>query len=1161
MAIQFILGRSGTGKTSFCIRAIVDALLEPGDEQPLILLVPEQATYQAERAILADKRIAGYSRLHVLSFDRLQFLLSGKNTARPALSRIGRQMIVHRILRDNKSKLKVFGSSATWPGLGRQMAQTITELHQYAKTPDDIDQLLNELVKDERNNLAALKFGDIGLILKEYLEFIEGKFIDPDIQLTRACQAVGTAGFVKGAKLWVDGFAGFTTAELAILAELLKAVADAQIALCLDPLNIDLANPDAAKLDPAGLFGPTERTYAALIEIIKKCKLQLAGPIILDEAVRFSSCRPLAHIERNVFELKPEKMPTAGASNGAGNIRIISAPNARAEVRFVARGILRLVKEKDYRYRDIAVIASDIDRYEHYIRAYFDDYGVPFFIDKRKSLNQHAAIQLICSALQAVTGGFSHSDIFAYLKSDLVPIERSDIDLLENYCLAFGIGERDWTSGQGWHFAGDDDFDEQRINEIRLKVSGPLLELRDRLCPGDNPQETMGAGEFVRAISDFLKVLQVRQTIKDWIKEAPERKDNTAADEHQQFYDKLIDIFDELVEVFAGQEMTCQDYLAILNSAFSQLTLAFIPPTLDQVLVGSIERSRHPDLKAVFLIGATQRQFPAPLRSDSILTDEDRGAAESADFALAAAASQMLSERQYLAYIAFTRPSEFLCVSYAITDDKGSAVPRSQFIDNLESLFENLGEESIAGEQIAIEKVHNERELADLLCSGLGKDGSRYSMLDTRYSVGASYEKFSELLDDMCADEELTESGSNVLSAINYDNRAELDRDVVEKLFGEQIRSSATKLSTYAACPYQYFARYVLELKEREEFKLEPLDLGVFYHRVLDALLKKLSEENKDFATVEDKELLGLLSEQISKIVREDSFISNFTRRSAHNTFIINSAAEVLEDCVRAIAQMVRAGSYRPILSEVSFGEVRDTQDTLGQYELALADSRLLSLNGKIDRLDIAKLDGKEITVVLDYKRRGASFSWSKFYYGLDMQLPIYMLAVRNATDSKSKSIVGAFYMPVETVIGQAALDELSGKAEKFDYKAKGILNGEFFQQLDAATSSGWNKFYNFRISSKDGQYGDYGKSGALKPNDFEAVLEYAEKKIVELAGEIVSGKIDVWPYRLGTEPACSTTYCKYKSVCRFDWQVNDYNVLSPLKKLQVLEKMKGPDG
>jgi ATP-dependent helicase/nuclease subunit B len=279
------------------------------------------------------------------------------------------------------------------------------------------------------------------------------------------------------------------------------------------------------------------------------------------------------------------------------------------------------------------------------------------------------------------------------------------------------------------------------------------------------------------------------------------------------------------------------------------LTLAFIPPTLDQVLVGSIERSRHPDLKVVFLIGATQRQFPVPVSFDSILTDGDRNAAEAADFALSATVGQTLAERQYLAYIAFTRPSQFLCVTYPLADDKGSAVPRSQFINNLESLFEYLSAESIARKQIGIEKIHSEAELACLLCSELGKDASRESREASRNQLG-------ELLNDVCSDEELAQLGSSVVSAISYDNRAELDKRIVEELFGQRIKGSATRLGTFAACPYQYFARYILELKERREFKFEPLDLGVFYHCVLDSLLKRLNAEKRDFATIQDEELI-----------------------------------------------------------------------------------------------------------------------------------------------------------------------------------------------------------------------------------------------------------------------------------------------------------------
>jgi len=419
-------------------------------------------------------------------------------------------------------------------------------------------------------------------------------------------------------------------------------------------------------------------------------------------------------------------------------------------------------------------------------------------------------------------------------------------------------------------------------------------------------------------------------------------------------------------------------------------------------------------------------------------------------------------------------------------------------------------------------------------------------MFDTRYS------NYESLLNDICSDAELAKLGSTVLSAINYDNRAQLDRDIVEKLFGEQITSSATKLSTFSACPYQYFARYILELKEREEFKFEPLDLGVFYHRVLDALLKRLDAEKKDFAAVRDEELLELLREQILKFVREDSFISNFVRHSAHNTFIIASASETLEDCVLAIAEMVRAGSFKPSQSEVSFGEA---DGVFGKYKITLSDGRSLSLAGKIDRLDIANFDSEKTAVVFDYKRKERTFSWSKLYYGLDMQLPIYMLAVKNVSNPQYKvqTIAGAFYMPIEVSPAKITFDELPKKTGAFNYKAKGIFNGEFAEQLDGKAVQD-SRFYNFYVTKDGKPYGYYGDRGALRPGDFEKVLRFTEKKMLQLAEGIFSGKIEVKPYRLAGKSPCS--YCKYKPVCRFDWQINDYNSLESLNKLQLLGKM-----
>ncbi len=1132
MAVRFILGRSGSGKTSYCVKALVDALLEPGSTNPLILLVPEQASFQAEHAIFADKRITGYSRLHVLSFDRLQFLLFGKNTARPELSRIGRVMAIHKILRENSENLKIFNSSSSRIGLATQMAQTITELQQYAENPEQIDKLLANLQKDNSNSLTAMKFADIDLIRRQYAKFIEGKFIDPDIQLNRFRQTVSQADFIKGASLWVDGFAGFTTSELTMLGELLKTAAQAHIALCLDPAEINLINPRLEDIDPAGLFNPIQRTYTDLIGIIKAnpdISGKLADPIILKKPVRFSRCPQLEHIERNLFKGNPAKLGTAD------NVRILSAVDKRTEVAFVAKEIQRLVKTKNLRYRDIAVIASDIESYQHYAKVCFDDYEIPFFIDRRKALTQHPAVNLLCSALQVVANGFGHGDIFAYLKNDLVPIERADVDLLENYCLAFGVNPTEWQSEKDWQFSDlqKDPFDPQRINEIRKKVVTPLLGLRDKLRA-----EAIDAAEFTRIIFDFLNQLGVREKVTEWIEKAIEQKDYVTVEEHQQFFSRLVDVFDELVEVFGTNKLSYEDYFSIINCAFSQLTLRFIPPSLDEVLVGSIERSRHPDLKAVFLIGATQREFPTPVNYDTILTDDDRLAAQSVDFPLTAGTRHALAQRQYLAYIAFTRPSQFLYMTYPLSDDAGSDMVRSQFVDNLQGLFENLKEEPVADSRMDIAFVNNEFGLAELLAAGLGKD---------RHNVVSADSQLEPLLNSICADGKLGGLGATVRCALDYDNFAKLDKTIIGGLFNHRIDSSATRLSTFAACPYKYFSKYILELEPREEFKLEPLDIGDFYHRVLDGVQKQLQAENKNFANVFDRHLLEILQNQISIILQKDKFISNFMRRRLHNKYIIDSACPALEDCVTAIALMARAGEFRPTQSELVFDD----------YKISLSSGKTLILRGKIDRLDIAQVNGKKIAAVFDYKRKPKSYSWQAFYYGLDMQLVIYMLAVRHAASKFGvEDVVGAFYMPVETRTDSVNLDELI--KEKFGYKAKGIFNGQCFQQFDANLTSGWSRLYNFSVSKEKGQFGNYDSSGALKPADFEKVVQFTQNKIVQMSEEIISGKINVWPYRIGTEVACSL--CDYKSVCRFDWQINEYHTLLPIGKTGVLETIGGTD-
>jgi len=1141
MAVRFVLGRSGTGKTTHCVEAIVEALSRSpsGPAPSLIFLVPEQATYEAERAILSSG-VAGYHRLRVLSFNRLQFFLAGRNAA-ASISPIGRQMIVHKILRDHREQLQVFRSSALLPGLARRIAETIRELHRYNKTPEDFEVLKATVPQEKASRLSAMKFADLALVFARYSESIRGRFVDPDAQVRQACARVAQADFLKGARLWVDGFASFTGAEMALLVELLRVVEQTEIALCLDPARLGLP---AAESD--GLFEATERTYHELVEQLKAFKIELGKPVVLEEARRFDGCPPLAHVEKNLFR------PGAGRASAGGHIRLVSAPDLRAETQFVAGQIRTLVRDRGLRYRDIAVVASDLGRYEHYIRAAFDDHGIPYFIDQRKPLDRHPVVELVTAALQAITGGFAHADVFAYLKSDLVPAPAAQVDVLENYCLAFGVDGRDWLKSDPWRFQGPDDasFDEAAIHKIRTKAIGPLLDLRAALA-GANEDSSVRAADFTRAVFAFLEGLKVRQAVASWIDESHQAGDLATADEHRQFFERFVDVFDELVEVFGDDGMSVEDYLAIVSLAFSQMTLAFIPPSLDQVLVGSIERSRHPNLRAAFLLGATQKQFPIPLPSTGVLTDADRDMAEAAGFHLAPTTTQTLAERQYLAYIAFTRPSELLYISYPGVDEKGSPVVRSQFVDDLADLFDDLAPVGAnndsplsVGDGVNAADIHTETELAEWLCTRLGRDVfAQQERTDGR---------LEGLLAAMSKDPDHRHTAACVLAALGYENKATLDRTVAERLFAKELRASATRLAVFAACPYQHFARYSLELRTRREFKLEPLDLGNFYHAVLDALHKRLAAERQDFATVADDRLREMLREQVEAFASHDPFLSKFRARNDHNAFIVANAAEVLGECVLDIARMARAGAFRPVLSEVAFGDFHQAQAALPALELPLPDGRILSLRGKIDRLDVAQIDGRRVALVFDYKTSvsGARFHWWRLYHGLDMQLAIYLLTVRDAGRGLADEVAGALYMPISVPPDSTTLSKRADTTGAFHRKTDGPFNGAFWRQLDREASHS-SAYHNFYVTREDEPYGDYNRRSVLKPAHFAVLLDVARNRMIALGQEIASGQIEVHPYRYGTESACSS--CDYKTLCRFDWQINDYRFLDPKGKLDVV--------
>jgi ATP-dependent helicase/nuclease subunit B len=1055
------------------------------------------------------------------------------------ISRTGKQMILHKILLELSDRLTLYKGDVQRMGLAAKLSDLLGELQHADCTPKQIRALADALAAKPGQELAAAKWADIAAVFEAYEAFFasaESRFKNPDVELTHAKERVASAPFLRGARLWVDGFSGFSVQERDLLVEMLKVCKEASIALCLDPAAIDLANDDEDKLDPCSLFGSTEQTYCQLLRIVRGCKLKLSEPVILNRPFRFSEAPALAALEANFISDKPAKpVPADGA------LQIAACGHVRAEALWVAGQIRALVKDGGGRYREIAVVVPDMDAYQHYIESAFNQYELPYFLDRPRRMKTHPLTELIGSALQTAQGGFKLSDVLSFLHSPLMPVPFDKIDALANYCLAFDVQGSEWLQKPAWRFASDAEkqrYDEPAIDALRQELIAPLRTLQEVL----SVQETISAGQFTQAVWQLLQTLKVQDVLAQWAAE-------DATDQrfgHRQIFAAMVELMDELCAVFEGVEMPASAWGSIFTDALAAGTIRLIPPTLDQVLVGSIERSRHPDIKAIFLIGATQKQFPVPVMGESLLTEQDYQLAAGGALELANPYDVSLTHRPYLAYIALTRASKRVTLSYPLLDEKGSAVVPWSGIEQLTAMFTDV---AVQFPQASIENggdIQTPHQLGLWLSQRLGKD--RGSVISEQSAIN-SQEVGAGVLHRMadCGDPAMNDIAALVKKSLDYDNAAAMAPGMAEKIFTFPMTMSVTRMGTFAKCPYQYFAKYTLGLEKRQQLRFEPMDVGKFYHEVLEAVFKALKQRGADWGDLSVEELITLCDEQSEKVLANNTLLVNFMRKRSHHRYIIESAREVLRQFVPMLGQLSRASRFKQAEAELKFG----FDDTL-RLIVPLNDGRQIHLRGLIDRLDVADIDGKQAAIVFDYKSGGKAIDFAGILYALDLQLPVYLLAMGH----QKMTPAGAFFLPINSGTSPKSLSELEAIEASFN-KARGLFDGSFFNAIDteASSSGGWSEYFNYYVNNDGEPYSYYKTSGALKPDDFQALLSHTEQCIKKLMTDLAAGCITIAPFRIGTQSPC--TWCDYRALCRFDWQVNDYNILESCNKEQALEKMK----
>ncbi|WP_071459105.1 helicase-exonuclease AddAB subunit AddB [Bacillus massilinigeriensis] len=1146
MPVRMVLGRSGSGKTELCLREIRNELAQNPEGNPIIYLVPEQMSFLSEYRLATTPGLGGMVRAQVYSFPRLAWrvLQETGGASRRHLTSVGISMMIRKIIEDKKQDLKIFQRAADKSGFIAQMEGMLTEFKRHAIGPEYLSQEIpgSKALKE--------KLHDIEMIYRRFEEELYGKYIDSEDYFRFLAEKIPQSKYLKGAEIFIDGFYQFTPLEIKVIEQLALSCRKVTITLALDQ-PFYTAGPDELHM-----FRLTGETCKALYESFRQLGVEIEDEVILKGQKRWNN-EALRHLEAE-FDTRPVNPATAGEA-----VKLFQAVNRRAEIEGIAREILSLVRDKGYRFKDIAILMRNGNDYREILETIFRDYQIPYFIDQKRTMLNHPAIELVRSSLETVLGNWRYEPIFRAVKTDLLfPLEadiytyREKMDKLENYVLAYGIQGEKWTRKDRWvyrrirglEFTDTAQTDaekemEQELNEMRLILTAPLLRMARRLKRADNGRK------LCEAVYLFLEELDVPAKLEKWRSMAEEQGDLVAAREHDQAWNGIISLLDEFVEMLGDQKVAPRDFMSILDAGFESLQFSLIPPAIDQVLVANLEKSRVSEIKAAFVIGVNEGVLPAKQTEEGILGDDERQALGLMGIRIGAESRIKLLDENFLAYKAFTTPSEYLYVSYPIANEEGKALIPSSYIKRFQEIFTDLVQRIFAAEPSGLKEmeqltfVSNETSALSFLAIQLQQKKLNYPIFDFWWDV---YDYFMESV-------QWRGTAKKVLSSLFYENRTKrLSESVSSDLFGEVIEASVSRMELFNSCPFSHYAQHGLKLRDRKIFRLEAPDIGELFHAALKYIAETVMDRNLSWARLTQQQTEELAKEAV--VTLAPRLQNEILLSSNRHHYIRQKLQNIITRASLVLGEHAKLSGFAPVGVELGFGRNGD----LPPLGFSLKNGAKMQLVGRIDRVDKAEDESGIYLRVIDYKSSGKELNLTEVYYGLALQMLTYLDIVL----THSKGIVGkravpagVLYFHVHNPIINArkmlTLDEIEEEIMK-QFKMNGLLLADehVIRLMDRSLESGNSDIISAGFK-KDGTLTKASKVATR--NDFDYLRQFVREKYVETGDEIIGGNVDISPYRLKDKLPC--TFCSFKSVCQFDPSLgtNDYRKLDPKKKDDIL--------
>jgi ATP-dependent helicase/nuclease subunit B len=1104
--VRFLSGPAGSGKTWRCLAEIRDALRAAPLGPPLIFIAPKQATFQLERQLLADRSLNGYARLQILSFERLaRFVFDKLNAPLPELlSDEGRVMVLRALLLRHEDELKLFRGSARRPGFAQEVSRLLNEFQQNQLLP-----LKLRAFVENKNLRAELrdKLRDLALLHERYSEWlVENKLQDASCLLdaaTEMLRANSSNPALRFSALWLDGFAEMTPQELDLLAAIVPFCERATLAFCLDE------SADTSWLSIWNAVGKTFQQCRQRMEKLPDSRIGIEKLRRDPKKSRFAKSPALFDLET-----RWENGGTANA-NTASALRIAACPNPESEAVFAAREILKFDREGN-RFRDCAVLVRNLDPYHKLLARTFRRYGIPFFLDRREGIAHHPLAELSRNALRTAAFDWRHEDWFAALKSGFCPVAETEIDRLENESIAHGWQGKKWR--EPIEILENPEL-EKSLERLRRKIVPPFEIFYRQLAEVKFQPTGKRLAESLRELWDNL---QVEETLERW-NTSNAQMDSRQPAVHATVWEQMNSWLGNVKLAFANESMNLRDWLPVLEAGLANLSVGVIPPALDEVLIGAVDRARNPDLKLCIVLGASETVFPAAPASPAILTDTDRDELNHI-IPLGADLRERLARERYYGYIAFTRPSQKLAVTFSRTDAGGGPLNPSPFVSRLRYIFPDLPIEDF-NDRIELENIESANELIPTLVK----------------IQSAGQEKNFELLTSSRTISSLMESLGSLREP---DPNEDLSVTMANRLYGPTLKTSVSRLEEFAQCPFKFFIRSGLRAGERKLFELDSRERGTFQHDVLEEFHKQLVAEKKrwrDLTPQQARERIG----QIAAAKAAD-FRGGLLRDTPQTKFAARAMAESLQDFVEVIVSWMRSQyQFDPAAVELDFGE---EDSTMPAWEIGLDDGHKLALRGRIDRIDICKDGENAWAAVLDYKSSGKKLEAVLIEHGIQLQLAAYLNSLRHFKNADKlfgvKNLIpaGVFYVSLRGQFENGRTrSEILGSADesrRAAYRHTGRFDAGALGKLDSIGAE--DQFYYKR--NQDGSL-HKGRAEAMPRADFEALLDRVEGQLRRIGNEIFSGVAHLDPYRKGLETPCE--YCDYHAICRIDPWTHRYRTLT----------------